>query len=198
MDEKMNVSDERMRKAIFRMVKRVFDILASLVGLIVCIPIFIVISALILLEDHGRIFFVQERIGKDGKTFRILKFRTMRPPASSLSDEDRVTAAGRILRRCWLDELPQLINIFIGDMSFVGPRPESLEDVEWSKRVCSNFPLRESVRPGLTGAAQILGRYDSSPAEKLALDEMYIQNQDLCCDAAVLITTLLVFFEKIT
>ena len=178
-------------------IKRACDILLSLAGLLVLSPLLIVLAAAIRYGDGGPALFRQERVTKDGRVFRILKFRTMRPAAYPGEPEaERVTRIGGFLRRHWLDELPQLANILIGDMSLVGPRPESLTDVARSKEICPAFCRRERVRAGLTGLAQLLGRYDTPPREKLALDELYIRHFSLRLDARILLQTVLAVFIK--
>lgn len=177
--------------------KRLFDILLSALGLAVLSPVLLAAALAVRLEDGGPALFRQERVTKGGRVFRILKFRSMRPEAyPGEPEEERVTRVGGFLRRHWLDELPQLANILRGDMSLVGPRPESLSDVARSKELCPDFSMRERVRAGLTGLAQLLGRYDTPPREKLALDMLYIENISLTLDAKLILQTVLLVFSK--
>ena len=177
--------------------KRLADIVLSALALILLSPVLLAAAILVLLSDGGPVLFRQARVTKDGRVFQILKFRTMRPAsASDEPDRSRVTRVGEILRRHWLDELPQLINILVGDMSLVGPRPESLEDVEASGKICPAFVEREKIRAGLTGLAQVLGRADTPPREKLALDLLYMDHFSLGLDACLIVQTVLLMFAK--
>ena len=176
-------------------IKRLCDVLLSLFGLVLLSPALLVIAAAVRTGDGGPVLFRQERLTKGGRVFRILKFRTMRPEAyPGEPEEQRVTRVGGFLRKRWLDELPQLVNILAGDMSFVGPRPLSLGDVKRAKALCPDFGRREQVRAGLTGTAQLLGRYDTPPGEKLALDTLYIEHFSLGLDVRILLQTALAVF----
>ena len=176
--------------------KRLGDLVLSAAGLLVLSPLLLAVAAAIRLSDGGPVLFTQDRVTKGGRVFRILKFRTMRPASRpGEPEEDRVTRVGRFLRRRWLDELPQLVNVLKGDMSLVGPRPESLADVAASGAVCPDFHRREQVRAGLTGFAQILGRYDTPPREKLGLDLFYIEHFSLGLDLVLLLQTVLLVFR---
>lgn len=168
--------------------KRLMDILLSFLGLIVLSPLILGVALAVRLEDGGPALFRQERVTKNGRVFRICKFRTMRG--------DRVTRVGKHIRSRWMDELPQLWNVLTGDMSLVGPRPLSIADVEAAKRVCPAFTDREAVRAGLTGTAQLLGRHDTPPREKLALDRLYTENLSLRFDAALILQTIVLLFQK--
>ncbi len=172
-------------------VKRVGDVFLSLLGLAAFSPLLLVIAAAVKIEDGGPILFRQERLTKGGRVFEILKFRTMRPESYPGQPEDeRVTGIGARLRRSWLDELPQLVNVLKGDMSLVGPRPLSLGDVARAKAACPDFVLREQVRAGITGTAQLLGRPETPPAEKLAFDMRYIENRGIGLDLRILLATV--------
>jgi len=165
--------------------KRTFDIMASLPALIVLLPVLLLVALAIVLESRGGVFFLQDRIGKDGKPFKIFKFRTMVPGAESkgpllaVRNDPRVTLAGKFLRRWSLDELPQLFNIVRGEMSLVGPRPEIPPLVAdyspWQRRVLL-------VKPGLTGFPQVMGRDDLALETKLRLDNYYIGHRSFCFD----------------
>ena len=179
------------KHAAYAAVKRAGDVCLSLLGLIALSPLLLWIAAAVKIEDGGPVLFRQERITKVGRIFRILKFRTMRPEAyPGQPESERITRVGARLRRRWLDELPQLVNVLRGDMSLVGPRPLSLEDVAYAKTVCPDFFRREQVRAGLTGLAQLYGRPETPPNEKLAFDIRYIENQSSGLDLRILLSTL--------
>lgn len=183
-------------------VKRLIDILVSLTLLIALSPLMVLIALAIRVEDGKPVVFRQKRITVGGHEFTICKFRTMRTdiPAdvqfSAQRNDPRITRTGRLLRRFRLDELPQLWNILIGDMSLVGPRPEMLENVERYKLNLPSFVYREKMKAGLTGYAQIEGKYNTSPQDKLMLDLMYIEHFSVWEDIKLLIRTPIVFFKK--
>ena len=185
------------------MAKRLLDIVLSGTGLIVSAPLWIVIAALIKIEDSGPVFFSQERVGHSGRRFDALKFRSMivdaearTGPIQSGQNDPRITRIGRILRATAMDELPQLWNIFRGDMSFVGPRAlrpgeievngngviEKLEDVP-------GFEERCAVRPGLTGVAQIYAPRDVVRRRKFRYDRFYIQRRSFCFDLRLILVS---------
>ena len=180
--------------------KRVLDLLLALLLSPLALLIVSLCYAGIKLESHGPAFFVQERPGYKGKIFRIYKLRTMSVETERngvpLSDMERMTRMGRVIRACSFDELPQLINILKGDMSIVGPRPERkcLAD-EISKEI-PEFCYRLKVRGGLTGYAQIYGKYNTSAYDKLRLDMMYIENYSPLLDIRLIILTLRIIFSK--
>lgn len=186
-----------------RIVKRLGDILVSGTVLLVFSPLLAIIALCIKLDDHGPVIFHQERMSIRGRIFRICKFRTMSVKASSAetqvsatADDARITRVGRILRRTRLDELPQMWNILRGDMTLVGPRPEMLDNVKKYKQQLPAFVYREKVKAGLTGYAQIEGRYNTSPQDKLMLDLMYIEHFSIWLDIKLLFRTLTVFFKS--
>ena len=186
-----------------RIVKRLMDIGISLVMLVLLSPIMLLSAVLILLEDGRPVIFRQERMTVGGRKFVIRKFRTMKVEASMQAhqvsaekDDNRITRVGRILRRFRIDEFPQLYNILIGDMTLVGPRPEMLENVEKYKHQLPTFVYREKVKAGLTGYAQIEGKYNTTPEDKLMLDLMYIENFSIQSDIKLLFRTLVVMFKK--
>lgn len=181
-----------------RIVKRITDILISLIGLIVASPILLISALCIKKEDGGHIFFKQKRATVHGKVFEMYKFRSMRENVdnySSVENDDRITKTGRVLRKYRIDELPQLINILKGDMSLVGPRPEMLENVEDYTRELPEFRYRLRMKAGLTGYAQINGKYNTSSRDKLMLDLMYIENYSLFKDIQIFFQTILVLFK---
>ena len=180
-----------------RFVKRVGDIVLSALALVVLFPFMLAIFIAIKLEDGGPAIFRQERMTANGKSFVIRKFRTMKPDAgtaepdhSACVDDPRVTRVGSFLRKYRLDELPQFYNILMGDMSLVGPRPEMLANVSEYKKTLPSFVYREKMKAGLTGYAQIEGRYNTSAEDKLMLDLMYIESFSLWLDIKLLLRTL--------
>lgn len=182
-----------------RIVKRLMDIVLSSLVLVLLSPLMGLIALVILIDDGTPVFFRQERITVGGHRFVIRKFRTMRRDAAEHSEEqrdERITGPGRVLRRLRLDELPQFWNILIGDMTLVGPRPEMLSNVEKYKTALPSFVYREKMKAGLTGYAQIEGRYNTSPEDKLMLDLMYIERFSLWNDVRLIFRTLTVFFKK--
>lgn len=182
-----------------RLVKRTMDIVVSLAGLIVLGPILLLIALLIKLDDGGAVFFRQRRATKGGKLFEVYKFRTMKEAGSinlsARTDDDRITRVGKYLRKFRVDELPQLINILKGEMSLVGPRPEMVENVDKYTEELPEFSYRLRVKGGLTGYAQIAGKYNTSPKDKLVLDLMYIEKYSLWLDFKLIMQTLTVFFR---
>lgn len=182
--------------------KRLFDIFLSGVGLVGSAPLWILFASAIKLEDRGPIFYGQARRGRDGRIFKALKFRSMVPDAEkqtgavwAVEHDPRVTKVGRILRATAMDELPQLWNIFKGDMSFVGPRAERPELVEKFSQKIQNYHDRFLVRPGLTGIAQVYGRYDTHPRHKLKYDLLYIRNQSFLLDLKLIFLSFWITFR---
>lgn len=181
-------------------IKRAFDITVSLAALIATLPITLVTMAAIKLEDGGSIFFKQERYTKDWKKFKILKFRSMIMNAEAegallcQANDNRITKVGTIIRRFRIDELPQLVNVLKGDMSLVGPRPERVENVEKYTEELPQFAYRLQVKSGLTGYAQLYGKYNTSAYDKLRLDLIYIENRSLVLDLKLIMLTIKVLF----
>ncbi len=181
-----------------RLVKRFMDTFISLLALIITSPILLISAICIKKQDGGSVFFRQKRATVHGRVFEIIKFRTMKENVenfSSVEDDDRITKVGRILRKYRIDELPQFVNILKGDMSLVGPRPEMLENVEDYEKDLPEFRYRLRMKAGLTGYAQIYGKYNTSSRDKLMLDLMYIENYSLIRDIQLLFQTLLVIFK---
>lgn len=183
-------------------IKRAFDLTVSIVLLLcmIVIPVIIVIPILIKLTSKGPAVFTQERMGKDGKVFKIYKFRTMLIPEESLDDngnmmepKDRITKVGRILRKTSLDELMQIFNVINGTMSFVGPRPTLPYQAE---RYNERQRKRLDMRPGITGWAQVNGRNDLTWSEKIEYDVEYIENFSLWFDVKILFKTVAVVFKQ--
>ena len=180
-----------------RLAKRTFDICASLVGLILLSPVMLVCALAVKCYDGGRVFYAQTRLTKDGKPFQVLKFRSMiadaekdGKPRLAGEDDDRITPVGKFLRKCRLDELPQLINILKGEMSVVGPRPERPELTEEYCRDMPEFRYRLKVKAGLTGYAQVTGVYDTVPFDKLKMDLMYIEHYSMLLDLRIILMTI--------
>lgn len=181
-------------------VKRTFDIVASLTACIVLSPLFLIVAIAIKVYDGGPVFFTQERAGKDHKVFKIYKFRSMITDAEAdgmrraTSNDDRITPVGKWIRATRIDELPQLINIIKGDMSIVGPRPERVELDEIYTKQMPEFALRLKVRGGLTGYAQVFGKYNTTPEDKLKLDLLYINQRSLLLDFKLILYTIKILF----
>lgn len=181
-----------------RILKRLLDIIVSVVGLVITAPFWLIFAILIYREDKGPVFFTQKRMTKNNREFNIIKFRTMKVNVenrSATKNDDRITKIGHFLRKIRMDELPQILNILIGDMSVVGPRPEMLENVEAYTREMPEFELRLRVKAGLTGYAQIFGKYNTTPKDKLILDLMYIENYSIFLDIKLILQTLMVFLK---
>lgn len=180
--------------------KRALDIVASFTGLVLSLPLAVFAAIAIKLTSRGPIFFTQERVGQDGEVFRLTKFRTMRQDAEKDSgpvwakkNDDRVTFVGRFLRITRIDEIPQFLNILTGKMSFVGPRPERPHFVEQLTKQLPFYPLRHTVKPGLTGWAQVCHSYGASvedSTEKLRYDLYYIKNVSLMFDLSIMLRTI--------
>ena len=172
-------------------IKRVIDILGSLMGLILLSPVFIVTAILVYIKLGSPIFFVQERVGKDNKVFKMIKFRSMKDDKNKygeyLSDEERLTPFGEKLRSLSIDELPELINILKGDMSIVGPRPLL---TQYLPLYSEEQKKRHDVRPGLTGWAQINGRNSITWTEKFNLDVWYVKNRNFLLDLKIIFLTV--------
>ena len=180
----------------YEMIKRGLDITLATVGAIPAIIIIVIFGVLVRIETPGKVLYAQERLGKDGKKFRLYKIRSMFIDAEkdgakwAEQDDDRVTTIGKFIRNTRIDELPQLLNIIKGDMSFVGPRPErEVFTIQFDKEI-PGFSKRLLVKPGLTGWAQINGGYDISPREKLDYDLYYIKNRSLKLDFKILFKTV--------
>ena len=188
---------KKVPKPEYLMLKRLFDIIAAGLGIIVFSPLMLITALAIRLYDRGPALYKQVRLTKDSKEFKILKFRSMRVDAekdgvarlSTGDKDDRITPIGKIVRKCRLDELPQLFNILKGDMSIVGPRPERPEIAEQYYRVLPDFKLRLQVKAGLTGYAQVYGKYNTEPYEKLEFDLMYINDMSIATDLRLIFAT---------
>jgi exopolysaccharide biosynthesis polyprenyl glycosylphosphotransferase len=185
-----------------RFCKRTMDIVLSLIGLAIVAPFMIITAIIIKLTDGGPVFYTQERLTRDGEKFKILKFRSMRSDSEvagarlAMKDDDRVTPIGKLIRRIHFDEVPQILNILKGDMSVVGPRPEREEIQKQYEEVIPEFPLRLKVKAGLTGYAQVHGKYNTTPYDKVKMDIAYIEQYSLWMDVKLIMMTAKVLFQK--
>nr|WP_263324343.1 sugar transferase [Neobacillus sp. Marseille-Q6967] len=184
----------------FIVLKRMGDILGSIIGIILTFPIMVFICLLIVIDSPGSPIFIQERLGLHGKSFKIMKLRSMRMNAEengvqwAEKNDQRITKVGHFLRKSRFDELPQLLNILKGEMSFVGPRPERPCFYNEFEKYIPHFRYRLKVKPGLTGWAQIMGGYDLLPEQKLDLDIEYIKKSCLSFDLLIIMKTFKVVF----
>ena len=201
----MNVPVYRCKRSdaslIYQLGKRAADIVFSLVAIIVLSPLMLVVSAAIKAEDGGPVFYKQTRLTLNGKQFKIIKFRSMKTDAEkdgvarlAEDNDDRITKVGRFIRRLRLDELPQLFNILSGSMSIVGPRPERPEIAKEYEESIPEFSLRLQAKAGLTGYAQVYGKYNTPPYDKVQMDLMYIANQSFSEDFRLILMTLKIMF----
>lgn len=185
-----------------RFVKRTMDIVLSLLAIVISSPIMLIIAIAIKAYDKGPVFYMQERLTRDRESFQIIKFRSMKMDSENTGaqlakkDDDRITPVGRIIRRTHLDELPQIFNILKGEMSFVGPRPEREVIAEKYEEVVPEFRFRLKVKAGLTGYAQVYGKYNTTPYDKLKLDLTYIENYSAWLDLKLMLMTVKIMFQK--
>ena len=189
------------KKPLYSFLKRLVDIMVSLMVLIIGFVPMVVIAIIVSCDSKGSPIFVQERLGYDQKPFKIYKFRSMRIDAEkdgarwATESDDRVTNVGKILRKTRMDELPQFVNILMGQMSIVGPRPERAEFYDVFDLYIDGFRQRMLVKPGLTGHAQVNGGYDLLPEEKIVYDIEYIKNRSVVMDIKCVINTVRVIFK---
>lgn len=180
----------------FNLYQRLLDIVLSLIGLVIGLPIIVIFGILIKIEDNGPITYKQERMGKGGSKFYIYKLRSMRTDAEKFGaqwatkDDPRITKVGNFIRKTRVDEIPQLFNILKGDMSVIGPRPERPSFTEEFNNDIPGFINRLAIKPGLTGWAQVNGGYDITPKEKLIEDMYYIKNRSILLDFKILFKTV--------
>ena len=190
-----------------RFLKRSVDLILSVFMLIVCSPLIVITAVLIKIDSKGPVFFSQERVGEKGKIYRIHKFRSMiadaekqSGPVWAQSDDDRITRVGKIIRRLRIDEIPQLYNVLKGEMSFVGPRPEREYFVKQLEDLIPYYTIRYTVKPGITGWAQVCYGYGASvedAVEKLNYDLFYIKNMTSLMDMMIVLRTIkIVLFSK--
>lgn len=186
----------------FLFIKRAFDIVVSALALIVASPFMLITAIAIKATDGGPVFYKQVRLTKDRKEFKVIKFRSMRVDAekdgvarlSSGENDDRITPIGKFIRKVRIDELPQLFNILVGDMSIVGPRPERPEIAAEYEKELPEFALRLQAKAGLTGYAQVYGKYNTIPYDKLQMDLMYIAHPSLLEDLQIIFATIKILF----
>lgn len=185
-----------------RAIKRLMDIVVSGIGIIISSPLMLLIAILVKAYDGGPVFYLQDRLTYKERPFKIVKFRSMRVDSEKFGaqlaakHDDRITPVGRALRNLHLDELPQLFNVFIGDMSLVGPRPERECIMREYCKELPEFAYRLKVKAGLTGYAQVYGKYNTTPYDKLKLDLFYIENFSLLLDIKLMFMTVKIFFQK--
>ncbi len=183
-----------------RALKRTMDILGSLVAIILFSPFMLIAALCVKLQDGGPILFRQERLTRNGKVFRICKFRTMVVDAEkhgqklATEHDERITKVGRVLRKLRIDEFPQLFNVLAGDMSLVGPRPECPAIAEEYEKKLPEFAYRLKVKAGITGYAQVYGDYSTNPADKLMMDAMYIESYNILLDINLILLTVRTLF----
>ena len=200
-DSPMMVTREYCLTVEQRIVKRCIDVSGALVLLILASPFMLITAIAIKLYDGGPILYKQVRCTLDQREFHIMKFRSMRTDAEkdgvarlAQKNDDRITPVGKIIRKCRIDELPQLVNILKGDMSFIGPRPERPEIIVQYLEVMPEFAYRMKVKAGLAGFAQVYGKYNTSPYDKLKLDLTYIENYSIMLDIKLMLLTLKILF----
>ncbi len=192
----------RGEKPVYGFFKRAFDIFVGMIAFLIALLPSLLIALCIILDSPGGAIFKQERLGRGGKPFMLYKFRTMVRDAErdgaqwAKKNDERCTRVGRVLRALRLDELPQILNIIKGDMSFVGPRPEREYFYEAFETYIEGFSQRLYVTPGLTGLAQVNGGYDLAPEEKILYDLEYIEKRGLGLDIMILFKTVLVVFGR--
>lgn len=186
-----------------RLIKRIMDLVISGLGIILTSPIMLLTAVCIKCNDGGPVFYKQERCTLNGKVFTIYKFRSMIVDAEkdgkvrpATEDDDRITKVGKIIRKTRIDELPQLINILKGEMSFVGPRPERIEHIEKYCKEIPEFSYRLKMKGGLTGYAQVYGRYNTTAYDKLKMDLLYIVNYSIIMDIQIIFETVKILFKK--
>ncbi len=199
----LSVKSTPLDQGFNRFLKRSLDLVGSSLGLIFLSPLMLTISALIWLEDRGSVFFVQDRVGVNGQSFPTLKFRSMRVtaeaggPGWTTPNDARKTRIGAFIRRYSLDELPQLINVLLGEMSLVGPRPEQPHFVEQFSARIPRYMSRHKQKAGLTGWAQVNGlRGDTSIEERTRYDLYYVENWSLLFDIKIIVRTVVTLFQR--
>jgi len=187
-----------------RTFKRVFDIVASIISLIIFTPMFIVLAVLVKSSSRGPVFFLQERVGKNGRPFKIIKFRTMfvgsekAGPQLSSSNDPRITGIGRFMRKTRLDEFPQFYNVLVGDMSLVGPRPERQFYIDQIVKIEPQFLELTKVRPGITSWGQVKYGYAENVdqmLDRMKFDLLYLKNRNLSLDVKIMLYTILIIFK---
>lgn len=183
-------------------IKRLFDFFSSLIAIIILLIPMIIIAIAIKLDSKGPVFYKQERLGLNGKKFKVIKFRSMRidaeknGPQWAEKEDDRITKFGKFIRKTRLDEIPQFFNVLVGDMSLIGPRPEREFFYNEFSKYISGFDKRLLIKPGITGLAQVNGGYESLPEEKIVYDIYYIENRNIFMDLKIIFDTIRVVFTN--
>lgn len=185
-------------------IKRILDFILSLLALIILMPILVIVAILIKMTSRGPVFFLQERLGKNGKVFKIIKFRTMIPNAEKIGDglkvrsesDNRITKIGKFLRKTSLDELPQLINVLVGQMSLVGPRPPVTYHPHKYEDYTEEQQQRFLVRPGITGLAQVKVRNSATWDERIKIDIEYVNKITLYEDLKIILNTVVQIIKR--
>ena len=183
----------------YPIIKRFFDIILSLIALVIASPFMLITAIAIKIEDGGHVFYTQKRLTAKHKTFSIIKFRSMKENSEDVArlaseGDDRITKVGHVIRRFRIDEIPQLFNILKGDMSIVGPRPERPEIASEYEKELPEFAMRLKVKAGLTGYAQVYGKYNTTPLDKLKLDLIYISQRSVMMDLQIMFYTVKILF----
>ncbi|OQP01303.1 exopolysaccharide biosynthesis polyprenyl glycosylphosphotransferase [Geobacillus sp. 44B] len=195
-DTQYIIRNQKANVKYYPYIKRLLDILLSLLALPIAIPIILIFAVIIKLETPGPAFFLQERVGLHGKYFKVIKLRSMGVNAEkngaqwATKNDPRVTRVGAFIRKTRIDELPQLFNVLKGDMSLIGPRPERPMFTAQFNEEIPGFIDRLQVKPGITGWAQVNGGYDITPREKLELDRYYIDNMSFWLDLKIILKTI--------
>lgn len=186
-----------------KIIKRIVDVIVAILGLIILSPIMIIVCIIIKITDGGNVFYCQERITENGMIFKLYKFRSMVTDAEQISgpvlaidNDPRITEIGKFIRATRIDELPQIINILKGEMSVVGPRPERPYYVDKFSKEISDYKYRTLVKAGLTGLAQVLGKYNTVPEDKVRYDIMYIKNYSIFLDIKLILQTIKILFLR--
>ena len=186
----------------YDILKNCFEFILSIVLLIITLPICLIVCFAIYFELRVNPIYTQKRVGLNGHVFKIYKLRSMYidaekdGPKWASEDDKRITKVGRIIRKLRIDELPQLVNIIKGDMSFIGPRPERPELIKEFLKNIPDFNDRLLVKPGITGWAQVHGGYSLTPKEKLVYDKYYIENRGVILDLIIIVKTIIVIFTR--
>jgi exopolysaccharide biosynthesis polyprenyl glycosylphosphotransferase len=190
----------QMKQKLYNFYQRSLDIVLAIIGLIIGIPLMFAFGIAIILESRGKIFYSQERMGKNGQVFKVYKLRSMvsdaekNGPQWASKNDTRVTKVGKVIRKTRIDELPQLVNVLKGEMSIIGPRPERPEFTIQFNQEIPGFFNRLQVKPGLTGWAQVNGGYEMTPSQKLKADMYYINNRNIKLDMMIIVKTVGVLF----
>lgn len=180
----------------YQIFKRMMDLFIASIGIVITLPLILLFAILIRIDSPGSPFYVQQRVGKNGKYFRLIKLRSMRMDAEKDGEkwaevnDPRITKIGAFIRKTRIDELPQLFSVLKGDMSIIGPRPERPSFTEQFSKEIDGFSNRLLVKPGLTGLAQVNGGYDITPREKLKYDLQYINNVTFSLEMKILVKTI--------